>query len=750
MKRNYQYLQGELSGGNLSSPSPPQKLPKLDDQAIEKLYKYYTSKDKFHAKFKGTKREYCASVAGLIENFYQKNLKTFKVPNSLSGGVKYEKPGERKLPRSTAELASEVQKFIRIDPTSRILTRAVTNPGKKNVYKLGTEFEPRKEAFMFSNMGATPKGVMGAPAFSTDLTEEEILDHARKYEYFLDNMFNDVAKANFLLCARFTHIIDLTPEGYEERVNFSSALANSRLIGKKKSWTETDEAAFRTEYTAFCETIKKTPEYEDWDPEYTRFFCLQKLFSEEGTYNVFDFAGENINTEFKGNITEGKLQKLFSEGKRKADNTLGASAKISLQVDVKKISEMIFDAISRPGLPKKSNLCIIRYISNSKINRVVINEDGKAPPQRNNLPIESIINFNLNKLFASETWLANKNEFESYARRYNSLTTPRDKTDYVKSEKIDSAVAELVRYYFNEGNTSTKADGTPKEISKTDVYIANKDAKDEEGEPIKLKMFDLNIRNPLISEKLELWSISKNLPTSITSVKALSDFLMSVETDNEAERAYDRFCTIGSPNGYQVNEELIKDDVFVPEPISSSEVPPVDTSETKTSDEAVLESDTKESDPVVVDRREELIKKYKDEDLNIKEARELAVLIGNNSETVKSWKWTDLEKEFERAKLGEDSSSSGAVTVVADDSSKEKESSTLETEEEAERLRKADETSAALTSMTDDELSQRYFPDLDDVGSVRKALKKLLGVDSSSKIRDPVLFDMLRKNPPKD
>ena len=86
MKRNYQYLQGspsELSGGNL----PPKKLPKLDDSEIEKLYKYYTSRDKFHSKFKGTKRDYCSAVAELIENFYWGN-NLDKVTDKLSGGVK--------------------------------------------------------------------------------------------------------------------------------------------------------------------------------------------------------------------------------------------------------------------------------------------------------------------------------------------------------------------------------------------------------------------------------------------------------------------------------------------------------------------------------------------------------------------------------------------------------------------------------------------------------------------------------------
>ena len=60
MKRNYKILEG----GN-------QPLPQLSDVEIDKLYKVYSEMDGKHKKFKGTKREYCATLAGMIDKFLE-------------------------------------------------------------------------------------------------------------------------------------------------------------------------------------------------------------------------------------------------------------------------------------------------------------------------------------------------------------------------------------------------------------------------------------------------------------------------------------------------------------------------------------------------------------------------------------------------------------------------------------------------------------------------------------------------------
>ena len=73
MKRNYKIL----SGGETP-------LPQLSDDQINKLYKEYIAMDGKHKNFKGTKREYCATVGSMIKKF----LNGIIGANSLIGSGK--------------------------------------------------------------------------------------------------------------------------------------------------------------------------------------------------------------------------------------------------------------------------------------------------------------------------------------------------------------------------------------------------------------------------------------------------------------------------------------------------------------------------------------------------------------------------------------------------------------------------------------------------------------------------------------
>jgi hypothetical protein len=81
MKRSFIVVGGEKP----HEPETKKVLPQLSDTKINKLYKVYSELDDKQQKFKGTKREYCGAVAGLVGNFVDKVIS--KKPK-ISGGAK--------------------------------------------------------------------------------------------------------------------------------------------------------------------------------------------------------------------------------------------------------------------------------------------------------------------------------------------------------------------------------------------------------------------------------------------------------------------------------------------------------------------------------------------------------------------------------------------------------------------------------------------------------------------------------------
>ena len=87
-------------------------LPQLSDDDINKLYKEYSAMDGKHKNFKGTKREYCATVGSMIRNF-------------LSGYTTKSKVGSGKIQRYATRILAPVLK-----PTKTATKKSITEtPG---------------------------------------------------------------------------------------------------------------------------------------------------------------------------------------------------------------------------------------------------------------------------------------------------------------------------------------------------------------------------------------------------------------------------------------------------------------------------------------------------------------------------------------------------------------------------------------------------------------------------------------------
>jgi hypothetical protein len=338
MKRNYQYLQG---GGNL----PQKKLPKLDDSEIEKLYEFYASKDKFHSKFKGTKRDYCYKASDLINNFL--NTQHIGKSRKLSGrGYEEDLVRARKIIKPLIKISGK-----------EVQTKKVTK--KENVYTRGEEFKKSGSTTLWGTS-------------TNDLTMKDIEENAAKYLYVLDLYVDDkVAQTNFLLTASFNEISLFTPQGIADRKEFSTRGGYSNIGVGTGDWSDIDEAAYRTEYD-YCKYVLlplghfKNADGTDWSDTKIRFYCLKKAFSEKAKYETVDFPFDKV-------LYEGKGNKTFENESR------------SVQVDTKKITEIIFNSFKDP----------------KQIREVIIREK-KLPKPTKSTPLDKL----------EEEWEKNEKEIQ--------------------------------------------------------------------------------------------------------------------------------------------------------------------------------------------------------------------------------------------------------------------------------------------------------------------------------------------------
>jgi hypothetical protein len=476
MKRNYQYLQG---GGNL----PQKKLPKLDDSEIEKLYKLYTSKDKFYSKFKGTKREYCSSVANLIEVFYQKNNLDNVDPNKFKKLIGKGKDDE--------EINKIIKENILIKPEkdsegkeySDIYTRGVTKD--RNVYTQGDLVRRSKSTFFTKNRG-------------DDLTYSDLLRHFKKYEKVIEIVFEDTfGLDNFLLTTKFPVIADINASGNKERGDFFTRLkyAGIVLTQKVKEWKQEEEQSFRTEYLFARYILRPLGYFTDLNDEELRFLCMKKLFSEKDKYVVVDFPMNFLNAELKGNKTIGDEDK-------------------GLQVDTKKVTEIILDSFKTGSPdtllsnPKFAHIFIMKYVNNTAIINVEYDSDGNLISP---LPIQGIIDWDISDMFRTPKGIQYLYEVREYLKKYNNEKRPQDATEMLTGGEIDRKTFNLVRDYFDRPIKG--AIGGPK---------ANTDPAD------KITSLTLDISNPKISKKLKLVAYADTLglgdnPTVADFYKKMSD-----------------------------------------------------------------------------------------------------------------------------------------------------------------------------------------------------------------------------------
>ena len=107
MKRNYKILEGGV-----------QPLGQLSDADINILYNQYIKLDGKHKNFKGTKREYCSTVAGLIDKFLKGSNSTLEGSGKLEKSIDFYKPRVLKLlPQADRIAANAAIETIENDAT---------------------------------------------------------------------------------------------------------------------------------------------------------------------------------------------------------------------------------------------------------------------------------------------------------------------------------------------------------------------------------------------------------------------------------------------------------------------------------------------------------------------------------------------------------------------------------------------------------------------------------------------------------
>ena len=433
MKRNYSYLQG----GNL----PQKKLPKLDDQDIEKLYKFYSSKDKFHKKFQGTKRDYCYKATDLINNFLYKNQLG---KNGMSGGVRFERtdtPEEREL---------KIKGLIDFD-SGKVKVRNVIK--EKNIYTRGE----------FKDIGS-PNFWKLEPTDTFDL--ETIKRKVNEYRSIINLYVDDeVAQTNFLLASNFPAIDDITPEGVKQRSEFSRRAGRKETGAGSDDWNETDEAAFRTEYEYVKNVLVPLGYYRDergnvYSDTLLRFICLQKCFSEKAKYEVVDFPMSDSLFEEKGNKTVGARSKGFQVDTKKISEVIFNSFKSDDELPSTRTATGIRDWKARRVIrtnPKYCHISFFKYTDNSAMCKIIrdpvtgeLQEEDRESgiPASPGIPVEGIVDWDLSDMLKSPAGVKVISKLKDKIQEYNKTFEPKTATKILKNKVVDDLMFGLVMNYF--------------------------------------------------------------------------------------------------------------------------------------------------------------------------------------------------------------------------------------------------------------------------------------------------------------
>ena len=326
-----------------------------------------------------------------------------------------------------------------------------------------------------------------------------MIDNAVKYKEVVSYLFGNpdpstidpTAAKNFFIALPFTKILELTPEGYEDRKVLSQHLSEKlrHALFATKEWTTSTEAAYRSEHFIFWNYF--ATDLDKANRDVANFKLIGKILSQKQGSDRCDYDFVNYVGDSKGKKTIGS----FETHKAKP-----------VQVNLDKILAILYrsmgeDASSRRITYRNPRVIFNVYKSDNNVNDYNVNDPDSV------MPFEVAFELNLLKLLNHPRNKSIKEKIELEWETKWKTATPHQKQNMLKKTKpIMDDVADLFKnYYF--GSTEVSKAAMIEGVDCINFFITPQIANATDTEE---KVRQKSLQN-LVSESLDIIGFSKDL-----------------------------------------------------------------------------------------------------------------------------------------------------------------------------------------------------------------------------------------------
>ena len=326
-----------------------------------------------------------------------------------------------------------------------------------------------------------------------------MIDNAVKYKEVVSYLFgrpdpssiDPTAAKNFFIALPFTKILELSPEGFEDRKVFSQHLSEKlrHALFATKEWTASTEAAYRSEHFIFWNYF--ATDLDKANRDVANFKLIGKILSQKQGSDRCDYDFINYVGDSKG---------------KKTINTFETHKANPVQVNLDKILAILYRSMCRGATPgsvayRNPRVIFNVYKSDNDVNDYNVNDPSSV------MPFEVAFELNLLKLLNHPRNKSIKAKIERNWETDWQTSTPHKKQQMLnRANPIMEDIANLFKnYYFGSTETSKAAMITGKDC--VNFFITPQIASvSDTVDTVRQK----SLQN-LVSESLDIIGFSKDL-----------------------------------------------------------------------------------------------------------------------------------------------------------------------------------------------------------------------------------------------
>lgn len=326
-----------------------------------------------------------------------------------------------------------------------------------------------------------------------------MIDNAVKYKEVVSYLFgipdpstiDPTAVKNFFIALPFTNILELSPEGYEDRKVLSQHLSEKlrHALFATKEWTSVTEAAYRSEHFIFWNYF--ATELDKANKDIANFKLIGKILSQKQGSDRCDYDFVNYVGDSKGKKTIGSFETHQAK---------------PVQVNLDKILAILYRSMGRGATPGSVTYRNPRVIFNVYKSDNDVNDYNEKDPS-SVMPFEVAFELNLLKLLNHPRNKSIKEDIELEWKTKWQTATPHQKQNMLKKKNpIMTKVTNLFKnYYFGTTEAPKSAMIEGKDCINFFITPQIADATDTED-----KVREKSLQN-LVSESLDIIGFSKDL-----------------------------------------------------------------------------------------------------------------------------------------------------------------------------------------------------------------------------------------------